>query len=87
MLADRVQTLLHFEIVTLNAQVVPSVQRLEHFMRFNGLCSHILVDLGHFTLENELDVLEFGEEKLQVTNPLLVLEGLSLIVTNLVEKR
>ena len=78
MLAQRVQPLLHLEVLALDAQIVAPVQLVQHLGGLHGLRGHVLVDLRRFPLKHYLDVLQFGQEKLEVANALLLCQTLLL---------
>jgi hypothetical protein len=71
---NRIQALLHFEGFTLDAHVVPFVQTVQHFLGVNWNFGNVLIDFRNFSVKDQFYVFELGQEELQTTDLLLLLQ-------------
>ena len=77
-LANSVHLGFHLEVRVLDAHLVPLVQQLEDFEALQRLLGNILVNLRHFTVKDNSNLLELAKELLQLPLVLLVAQLLLL---------
>ena len=72
MLANRVDLRLHLEILLLDVHPVPFVEKFEHLRALQRLLGHVLVNVRHFTVKYNPNLLELAEELFELALVLLM---------------